>query len=77
MATREAYLRIVLAEALLQGGRSAEAELELRTALPTIEREKMVPEGVAAIALLRESVRQRKTDPKALSAVREYLQAKN
>ncbi len=37
----------------------------------------MVPEGFAAVGLLGESVRQRKTDPKALLELREYLQAKN
>jgi hypothetical protein len=37
----------------------------------------MLPEGYAAIALLQESVRRRKTDPNALSEVRQYLQAKS
>lgn len=77
MATRAAYLQIVTAETLLENGRLAEAEFEIRAALPTIEQEKMVPEGFAAIAILNESVRQRKTDPKALGELREYLQAKN
>jgi len=62
---------------LLETGRTAEAELEIRAALPTIEREKMVPEGFAAIAILNESVRQRKANPKALGELRQYLQSKN
>lgn len=77
IATRAAYARILLAEALVQAGRFKEAEWEVRAALPTIDQERMVPEGFAALALLQESVRLRKTDPKALLEVREYLQAKN
>jgi tetratricopeptide (TPR) repeat protein len=77
METRAAYLRVVLAEALLEGGKPREAEWEILAALPTIDQEKMVPESFAAVALLRESVRQRKTDPSALLELREYLQTKN
>jgi hypothetical protein len=77
MSTRVAYLRVVLAETLLEAQQPREAEWQILAALPTIDEEKMVPEGVAAVALLRESVRQRKADPKALLELREYLQAKN
>lgn len=75
--TRAAYLRVVLAEALLANGRTSEAEWEIRAALPTIRNEKMVPEGFAALGVLAEAILQRKTDPKALVELREYLQAKN
>lgn len=75
LATRTAYLRVVLAEGLLEAGRPREAEWELLAALPTIEEQKMLPEALLAVGLLRESVQQRKTDPKALSAVRSCLQA--
>ncbi len=34
----------------------------------------MVPEGLAAVALLKESIRRRKTDPNALRELRERLQ---
>ena len=77
MATRAAYARVVLADALLEAGRPREAEWQIMAALPTLDEQKMIPEGFAAVALLRESVRQRKTDPKALLELREYLQAKN
>ncbi len=77
MVTRAAYLRVVLAEALLEAGKPREAEWEILAALPAIDQERMVPEGFAAVALLRESVRQRKTDPKSLLELREFLQAKN
>ena len=75
MQTRAAYLRVVLSEALLEAGRPREAEWELLAALPTINEQQMVPEGFAAVALLQESIKQRKTDPKALSELRRYLQA--
>jgi tetratricopeptide (TPR) repeat protein len=77
LRTRAAYSRVVLAEALLEHGKSREAEWEVLAALPTIEEEGMAPEGLAAVTLLRESVRQRKTDTNALAQVRDYLQAKN
>jgi len=69
-------LSLVIAETLLSLGRDREAEWEILSALPTIEEEKMVPEGLAAVALLRESVRRRKTNPAALRALREHLQTK-
>jgi tetratricopeptide (TPR) repeat protein len=75
METHVAYLRLVLADALLKVGYSREAEWEILAALPTIEEQKMVPEGFAAVALLKESVRRRKTDPNALRELREHLQA--
>jgi tetratricopeptide (TPR) repeat protein len=70
-----AYLRVLLAEALVALKRYREAEWEILAALPTIEEQKMVPEGFAAVALLKESVRRRKTDPNALRELREHLQA--
>jgi len=75
MPTFVAQLHLVIAETLLSLGRHREAEWEILAALPTIEEQKMVPEGFAAVALLRESVRLRKTDPNALRDVREHLKA--
>jgi tetratricopeptide (TPR) repeat protein len=77
MSSRAVYLRVLLAELLLEAARPREAEWEILAALPTIDQERMVPEGFAAVALLQESVRRRKTDPRALGELREYLQAKN
>lgn len=70
-------LSLVIAETLLALGRDREAEWEILSALPAIEEERMVPEGFAAVALLRESVSRRKTDSKALRDLREHLQAKS
>jgi len=75
MDTQVAYVRLLLADALLIVGHYREAEWEILAALPTIEEQKMVPEGFAAVALLKESVRRRKTDPNALRELREHLQA--
>ena len=75
MATQVAYLRIVRAETLIASNRPRQAEWEILAALPTIEEQKMVSEGFAAVALLKESVSRRKTDPNALRELREHLQA--
>jgi tetratricopeptide (TPR) repeat protein len=74
MARWEAYDRLLLAETLLACNRPQEAEAELLQALPTMESLRIVPEGLAAVALLQESLRRRKADPKAVSALRECLQ---
>ena len=63
MATRAAYVRVGLRRPFLRPEMPREAEWEILAALPTIDEQGMVPEGFAAVALLRESVRQRKTDP--------------
>jgi len=76
MLTRVAYLHLLIAETFLAMNHHREAEREILAALPTIEEQKMVPEGFAAVALLRESVRRQKTDPEALRQLREHLQAK-
>ena len=75
MATYVAYSRIVRAETLVAQGRHREAEWEILAALPTIEEQKMVPEGFMATALLRESVSRRQADPNALRELREHLKA--
>ena len=77
METRAAYGRLFVAGALLEAGRPREAEWEILAALPTLEEQRMVPEGFAAVALLRESVSQRRTDHSALHELRDYLQANN
>lgn len=76
MKTRVAYFRIVTAEALLEAGRSREAEWEILAALPTIDEQEMAQEGLVAVALLRESVGKRRTDTGVLAHVREHLEAR-
>jgi tetratricopeptide (TPR) repeat protein len=70
-----AYTHLLIAETLLEMKRDREAEWEILAALPAIDEMKMVPEGFAAVALLRESVRRRQTDPLALQQLRAQLQA--
>lgn len=75
MMTYVAYSRVILAETLIALGRHREAEWEILAALPTIEEQKMVPEGFMAVALLRESVGARKANPNALRELRAHLKA--
>ncbi len=68
-----AAIHLVLADSLLQAGQEAQAEWEIRAALPIIDEEEMVPEGFAALSLLRESVRRRKIDRQALRNLHGYF----
>ena len=68
-----AAIHLVLADALLQTEQDAQAEWEVRAALPIIDEEQMVPEGFAALALLRESLRRRKIDRQALQNLHGYF----
>jgi tetratricopeptide (TPR) repeat protein len=68
-----AAIHLVLADVLLQSGQDAQAEWEVRAALPIIDEEKMVPEGFAALSLLRESLRRRKLDRNALRTLHGYF----
>lgn len=77
MPGQVAYGHLLAAETLLQMNRAREAEWEILAALPAIDEIGMVEEGVAAVGLLRESVRQRNTNPVALRQLREHLEAKN
>ena len=75
MQSLVAYTHLVIAETLLAGNRQREAEWEILAALPTIDALNLLPEAFAAASLLRESVKRRKTDPKALLELKTYLQA--
>jgi tetratricopeptide (TPR) repeat protein len=68
-----AAIHLVLADSLLQAGQEAQAEWEVRAALPIIDEEQMVPEGFAALSLLRESLRRRKIDRQALRSLHGYF----
>jgi hypothetical protein len=71
--TKVAYIRMLLAETLLLADRPREAEVEILAALPTIEEQEMAAEGIVAISLLRESIRQSCPDREVLRQVREHL----
>jgi tetratricopeptide (TPR) repeat protein len=68
-----AALHLVVADLLLEAGQEAQAECEIRAALPIIDEEKMVPEGIAALSLLRESLRRRQLDKRALRDLHGYF----
>lgn len=68
-----AALHLVIADLLLDAGLDRQAEWEVRAALPIIDEEQMVPEGMAALGLLRESLRRRQLDRSALRELHGYF----
>jgi len=66
-------LHLVVADLLLDAGMDRQAEWEVRAALPIIDEEQMVPEGMAALGLLRESLRRRQLDRGALRELHGYF----
>jgi tetratricopeptide (TPR) repeat protein len=69
-----AAIQLVVADLLLDFGKREEAEREIVAALPVIEEYKLVNEGVAALALLKESVRQKKINREALRDLHGFFQ---
>jgi tetratricopeptide (TPR) repeat protein len=69
-----AAIHLITGDLLLDMGMDAQAEWEVRAALPIIDEEQMVPEGFAALTLLRESLRRRKLDRGALRTLHGYFQ---
>ena len=69
-----AAVHLVLADLLLDAGQADQAEWQIRAALPVIDEYKLVPEGIAALSLLRESVRRRQIDRRALRELHGYFQ---
>ena len=68
-----AAIHLVIADLLLDAGMDRQAEWEVRAALPIIDEEQMVPEGFAALGLLRESLRRRQIDRGALRELHGYF----
>jgi len=68
-----AALQLVVADALLELDQPQKAEWEIRAALPVIEEYELVPEGLAALTLLRESLRRRQIDRGALRELHGYF----
>ena len=62
MSLTETYMRVLRAETLLSAGREKEAVADLIIALPVIEREAALVDGVAALTLLKESIRRQRAD---------------
>jgi tetratricopeptide (TPR) repeat protein len=68
-----AALQLVVADLLLELGEGEAAQREVVAALPAIDEIQMVPEGMAALTLLRESVRGRGIDRAALRDLHGYF----
>jgi len=69
-----ASTHLVLADLLLDAGQPAQAEWEIRAALPIIDELKLIPEGIAALSLLRDSLRRREIDRHALRNLNGYFE---
>jgi tetratricopeptide (TPR) repeat protein len=74
LPAESAALHLVIADLLLELGQDRQAEREIRAALPVIDELKMVPEGFAAMSLLRGSLRRRSVDRHALRTVHGYFE---
>jgi tetratricopeptide (TPR) repeat protein len=74
MRADEAALGLVIADLLLETGRDQEAMREILAVLPIIDELKMVPERVAALSLLRESLRQQKINRQALRDLQDFFE---
>jgi tetratricopeptide (TPR) repeat protein len=68
-----AALQLVVADLLLDLQEDEAARREIVMALPAIDEIQMVPEGMAALALLRESIRGRRIDRNALRELHGYF----
>ena len=69
-----AAVNLILADLLLDAGQPSQAEWEIRAALPVIDELKLVPEGIAALSLLRDSLRRRQIDRQALRSLNGYFE---
>jgi len=66
-------IHLVLADVLLAAGQDRQAEWEIRAALPIIDEEKMVPEGYAALSLLRQSLQSHRINGEALRSLHGFF----
>ena len=75
MRSDVAALHLVLADLCLELGESVSARQHVIEALPIIEAERMIPEGVAALGLLQESLRQSQLNRSALRELHGYFES--
>jgi tetratricopeptide (TPR) repeat protein len=69
-----AALHLVIADLLLELGQEGAATQSVLEALPVIQELHMVPEGMAALQLLRESLREQRIDRPALRELHGYFE---
>ena len=76
MAADVAATRLMIADLHLELCQDSAALREILLALPVIDEYKLVPEGAAALSLLRESVRQQKVNHQALRDLHGFFEDK-
>ncbi len=69
-----AAIHLIVADLMLELGQDAQARWEIQAALPVIDEKKMVPEGMAALALLRQSLRNHRINREALRNLHGYFE---
>lgn len=68
-----AAIQLVVADLLLDLGQDAQARWEIQVALPVIDEFKLVPESVAALSLLRQSLQNHRINREALRELHGYF----
>ena len=68
-----AAIHLVVADLLLELGQDRQARWEIQAALPAIDELKLVPEGVAALSLLRQSLQNHRINGQALRDLHGYF----
>ena len=74
MVADVAAMRLAVADLLIESGKEQEATQEILAAVPIIEELRMVPERLAALSLLRESLRHQKINRQALRDLHAYFE---
>lgn len=74
IAADVAATRLMIADLQLELGNDQAALREILLALPIVDEYKLIPEGVAALSLLRESVRQQKVNHQALRELHGFFE---
>ena len=69
-----AAIHLVVADLLLDLGHDQRARWEIQAALPIIDERKMVPEGMAALSLLKKSLESSRVDREALRTLHGYFE---
>jgi hypothetical protein len=73
MMANAAYAQFLVAETYLAMQLPRDAEAEVLKAIPIFKEEGIVLDAVAALSILRESIRQQKLDPDLLRELRDRL----
>ncbi len=68
-----AALHLIIADLLLDAGQDPQAKWEIQAALPVIDEFKLVPEGIAALSLLRQSLQNHRINRQALRDLHGYF----